>query len=1115
MSKNLDIYKASAGSGKTFTLVHRYIEFLLGCKGRKGENDAYRHILAVTFTNKATDEMKSRIVKTLHSLAGGQEKALADYLTGGDCARLQSLPASDIETVQNGARAALVAILHDYSNFQVSTIDKFFQQIFRAFARELGSFSNYRVEIHGDDVLSRVIDELLSSLDAADSEAGATVFNVMNSFALNQLEFRSKTSFEVDLLEYAKLFVKEDFKMRKGEYNGNQEHISAIEAQVKNEVKDFESTLKSLAAEALKAIGEQGLEVADFLYGKSGGMGQVSKYAKGAIEMAGDRLCKMANSDPEGWFSKKCAAKVSQGRAACARSGKGLDVLLQEIVNLLDDRYQRYVSARIVRDNIGATRVFGIIYDALMRYMHEHNIMLLGETADALHRMIDGSDTPFIYERVGSWLNNFLLDEFQDFSLMQWANFSPLLRESLDRGNRNLIVGDVKQSIYRWRSSDWNTLNSIVESEFPLEANIVQLQENWRSARNIVEFNNKLFAALTAKEGGSFDGNEEIFKIYSDCEQNVHSKEDGHVKLTYYARNKEDEQDYALQALPLEINELMNAGCRKSDIYVLVRKNSEASLVADALVASGIGVVTDESLQIGASAFVQRIVAVIKYFADSSDHLGAQILSELGLDASQMTLRGNSLFEQCEGVAAALDQSLLESEMPYMLAFMDQVLDYMRDFGSDLVGFVKWWEETGAKESISSPEGADAVRIMTIHKAKGLECQVAIVPFFYEELVAGSSYFRKKFIWCKDTLFGPEDTQGDGNRQGAGLLPVEFKKELTDSQFRDDYEKEELYGKLDALNSAYVAFTRPKRELIVFAARDKDFKPNRSAGVSDLVFDLLKKQNVLKAVSRSDAYGTHDGDLQEGCEAAGGPQDGYDDAGGPQACDGREDNCESAGDLMVYEVGDRTQYEYEAKKESCRRYVNGVWTENKTAPGKKPEPLEIKDYHSIPISGGENGCRLALLCRSDDFFADTIGTSPRRRGIVLHDILSRIGIEADIPAAVEEAVASGQIPSGERESTTRLMGEMLSEAAPYGWFAGEGETLNELSIIDSDGTVHRPDRVMLSGGKATVVDYKFGRSSSVHRRQVKLYADLLCQMGYSSVEGYLWYAAEHRIEKVV
>ncbi len=1104
MSKNLDIYKASAGSGKTFTLVHRYIEFLLGdnsINGPRGRqrNDAFRHILAVTFTNKATDEMKSRIVKTLYKLAAGNEKALADYLSVGDCAKLPGLAATDIAKVQQKSREALVAILHDYSNFQVSTIDKFFQQIFRAFARELGSFSNYRVEIHGDDVLSRVIDELLSSLDGDDSRAAAA-FEVMNTFALNQLEYRSKTGFEADLLEYAKLFVKEDFKMRREEYNGDQEHITAVESQVRQVVSDFESGLKSLAAEALAAIAEQNLQIDDFTYGAKGAMGQVAKYAKGAVEAAGGRLRALAASSPEDWFSTKNAGKVPSGRAACSRAGKGLDKILQEIVALTGEGYRHYLSAKIVRDNIGATRVFGIIYDALMRYMHEHNIMLLGETADALHRMIDGSDTPFIYERVGSWLNNYLLDEFQDFSLMQWANFYPLLRDSLDRGCRNLIVGDVKQSIYRWRSSDWNTLNSTVEKEFPNDANIASLQQNWRSSRSIVDFNNNLFTALTSLENGCFDADEEICKIYSDCKQQCHSGQQGYVKLTYYARNKDEEQDYALQALPLEINELLEVGCRKSDIFVLVRKNSEAKLVADALVASGIGVVTEESLQIGSSAFVQRIVAVLNYFADSGDLLGAQILKELGLDASQMTLRGNSLLEQCESVAAALDQSLLEAQMPYVLAFMDQVLDYMRDWGSDLAGFVKWWQESGAKESITSPEGADAVRIMTIHKAKGLECEVAIVPFFYEELIPGSSSFRKKFLWCKDTLFG------------AGLLPVEFKKELSESEFDADYTREERYCRLDALNSAYVAFTRPKRELIVFAAREKDFKANRSAGVSDLVYDLLEKQ--FKTLARGKAYGAAAG--------ACGPQDGCDETGGPLACGANEGRCEGAPEekLMVYEAGSRTKYEPAAgeRLKTCFRYENGVRTAHETAPAaehQEPVKLALKGYRSIPISGEGSGGRLTLLCRGGDFFADAAGPSPRRRGIVLHDILSKISTAADIPAAVEDAALSGLLKADERESTIRLIEEMLAEAASYGWFGGEGDIVNELSIIDCDGTIHRPDRVVLCGGKATVVDYKFGSGGPSHVRQVKLYADLLSRMGYGDVEGYLWYAAEHRIEKVV
>jgi len=1008
----LNIYKASAGSGKTHTLTHKYISFLLSDNAGK---DAYKHILAVTFTNKATEEMKSRIVKTLYDLSKGD----------GD--ELEGLSGPDAAKVIARSKEALISILHDYSNFQVSTIDKFFQQIFRSFARELGSFSNYRVELRDDEVLAHVIDEMLSQLDNESDPANAAIFEVLNTFALGQLRYQSKPRYEAQLLSFAQLFIKEDFKMKSAEYSADYQTIGSVEEAARQAVESFEQSSRTMAREALTAIAEQGLKPDDFLSGSRSAMVQVGKYAEGQIKLPGSALAKMASTGPDEWFAKKSADLVPLARAACNRAGdkQGLDALVKGIYDLYDSGYTDYVTAKIVRDNVGAMKIFGSIYDALGKYLKENNIMLLGETAQALNRMIGDSDTPFIYERIGSWIDSFLLDEFQDFSLMQWANFKPLLEQSLDSGYEDLIVGDVKQSIYRWRGSDWNTLDSGVQSQMQGRSMVVRpLDTNYRSDRAIVEFNNELFSTLVDPAKGCFDGDETIARAFSDCKQKIHSSAEGHVKLSFLPS---DGDFTSLDALKGEIETLDQKGYQRSDIYILVRKNDQAAMVAERLIADGIGVITDESLVVGGSTFVQQMIAVLKYIVNSGDKVNLQLIQEIGIDVENLDTSGNSLYDVCENIIRSLDKTVLEGEMPYLTTFMDLVLEYMRDYGSDMAGFLRWWDDVGKTQTISAPKGANAVRVMTIHKAKGLGCPAVIVPFFHEDL----SIRRGNYIWCEDTSF-----------LNAGLLPVECLKELQNSRFASDYERESLFVKMDAINTAYVAFTRAKHELIIFA-KDKNHNP----GISDKVYALL----------------TAAGKLSDG----------------------------------VYE--------------------SGSGSECKTEDGDEADMgrIQLSEYNSIPMEGTSEGRkRLALVYRGSEFFEDGQTRSPRARGIVLHDILSAINSAEDISSAIEAAVASGELANEERADTEKLISDMVASAAAYGWFAEGAQVLNELSIINTDGKVYRPDRVISFPDRTVVVDYKFGAHHSGYRSQVRRYMDMLCRMGYAGVEGYLWYAAENNVEKV-
>jgi ATP-dependent exoDNAse (exonuclease V) beta subunit len=988
----LDIYRASAGSGKTHTLAHKYVRILLDAK-KKDDEVTYKNILAVTFTNKATEEMKSRIVSILYKLSKGDKTELKE---------MGHLPAKE---VQERAKTILTAILHDYSNFQVSTIDRFFQQVFRAFARELGSFSNYRVELSDEDVLSHAIDEMLSGMDDVSKEDADKLYKIINGFALDQWRYNNKPKYTDQLLDFAKLFIKEDFKKKAADYKPEAEAIDRVGRNAAAVAAKFEKDLKDLANEAMAAMAAQGLTVDDFPYRQKGGMGQVQKYAAGEIKVPGQRL-------------------ISLEAEGC-NNNPGICALLTKIIKLFGGEYAKYRTAVIIRNNLGVMKIFGGIYDALESYLKENNIMLLGETTDALHKMTAGSDTPFIYERIGTRIDHYLLDEFQDFSLMQWDNFKPLLADSLDKGYDNLIVGDVKQSIYRWRSSDWNTLESGVDKDLKgKNISSKPLNVNYRSDKVIVDFNNDFFYSVTRKDGGAFDGDETIDKVYSDCRQTSKSECGGHVKVTFFEGKDENDDVPSLAMLKGEIGRLEKMGYPLSDVYILVRTNREAAAAAARLIADGYDVITEESLVVGTSGYVQRIIAVLKYMVNPQDAVNTQILKEMGLDVDAVDLSGNSLYDVCENIVRSLGEELMKGQMPYLMTFMDVVLDYMRDRGSDISGFVKWWEDTGCKQAISAPKGANAVRIMTIHKAKGLGCPVVIMPFFHEALAPGS--LHANYMWCK------EEKEFD-----TGLMPVAFRSDVSESSLNEYYDREALYYKMDALNTAYVAFTRAEHELIVFAK----LVPSKP-GISNKLQDYLA--------------GKLDGD--------------------------------------VYEVGESVPY-VAGKEDSIRR-------------------LCLSGYNSIPMEGTDGKKRLALIYRGSDFFDPEGRDAARRRGIVMHDILSRINTEADVASSVDAAVAGGELAAAERDDTIARVGEMLDSVKSYGWFSGEGDILNELSIIDTDGQVYRPDRVILSGGNAVVVDYKFGERHGGYRKQVGRYMDMLRQMGYEKVEGYLWYAAENNIEKV-
>ncbi|MBR4826729.1 MAG: UvrD-helicase domain-containing protein [Bacteroidales bacterium] len=710
----MKLLTASAGSGKTYNLAHTYIDYLL----KTDDPFGYRHILAVTFTNKATAEMKERILKYLKELAdsGKPEAALA--------------------------RRYLVAILHDYGSFGVSTIDSFFQKTLRSFARELGQYSAYQLALEKSTLVSETIDRMLDGMD--ESSPGLLKWLKLN--ALTQIQEAGWFSLDKDLSKMCTSFRSEELKWVK-EQNGEELPLS----------KERLSELRKLCR------------------------GIISRYEQDAEAIG-------AGPDSKGSFSYPGVTKMKD----------------PVIADFIEKRYCDYRTAKLIINNfysLGLAKEFNEEFDGLIA---EKNIIPLDESNGLLKKIIDGSDVPFVYEKTGSRYNHFLLDEFQDTSRMQWDNFLPLLKEAEAVSPKNLIVGDPKQSIYRWRGSDWRLLTEDALYEFP-GAVPRSLDDNWRSTRTVVKFNGAFFdfaADVLGLKGGAYSDK------LSKLDQNVASKDPqgGYVRVSFVSDQ--------IQAILDSIRDAVSHGAALGDIAVLVRKNEQGADVAEALRQEGIAFISDDSLDLKSSITVRRLMSLLSFYDNPSDSVGSYLARSLRMEFPE---HYHSLVDFCEALARSIreyDPVTFDAEALFVSSFMDIVQNWTSLNGNELKPFIQEWnddlDENGKKKGryIGTPAVSDAVRIMTVHKSKGLEFPHVIVPFSEK-----ATFFRKTEKWCCLDGAGPEL-----GHKADGLYRVSLSSSCAHSGFEQDYEEEAMLQKVDNLNVFYVALTRASKSLHIISA---------------------------------------------------------------------------------------------------------------------------------------------------------------------------------------------------------------------------------------------------------------------------------------------------------
>ena len=785
------ILKASAGSGKTYNLAREYIRLLL----EKKDPQAYRHILAVTFTNKATDEMKRRILQELHVLASDPRTSpyFSDFVPS-------VFPAE--AALQKRASEQLSAILHDYSAFAVSTIDKFFQQTLRAFSREIGQFASYQVDLDRKGLVEESVDRIVDAL----TEDDKVLLNWLTENVKSGLEQGVRFNLEQPLKEMAVSLKSENHEDAVRRFGVDEdrvcskEHLREVREACTATTRSFVREVGEAASAALDVLKRHGVDPADSYRGFLKALYAYQDLDARQEVPVPTPAFRTRAADPSAWFSK--------GKDALRLELEGdLDPALEAFCALFGQPYKTYRTALIIRDQIYGLGIAGELKKAFAELQKEKNVISLDDSNTILKDIIDGSDAPFVYEKLGVRFEDFLLDEFQDTSTVQWENFRPLLRNSEAGGFDNLVVGDVKQSIYRFRGSDWHLLESGLQREFGSQtASESVLEGNYRTCRTIVDFNNGFFPFAAERLDGMLGG-EAIRRIYRDVGQKVCFRDpaEGSVEVCF-----RPDADAQMEEILETIRSVREQGGQLGDIAILVRGRDEGSAIAGRLVAEGIPVVSDDSLLVKSSVTVRRLASQLALIAAPA---GAAEHSVAGYLARKMDIRipdhFHSLMDLCESLLRDIrkaDPDLFEAEIPYVQSFMDYLLDWTGLHGNHLSAFLRDWEEADPK--IASPDSGSSIRVMTVHKSKGLEFPYVIFPFAEKvKLYKESSY------WCHPEVGG---TALEG--VADGVYHVSLSSTSSDTLFSEDYRRERELQCIDNINIFYVALTRAKYGLKLIAA---------------------------------------------------------------------------------------------------------------------------------------------------------------------------------------------------------------------------------------------------------------------------------------------------------
>lgn len=1073
------VYKASAGSGKTFTLAVQYIRQLIE------DPYSYRRILAVTFTNKATTEMKERILSQLYGIATSL-KSSDGYLK-----EIMKTSDKSVDEIRKAADTALKNIIHDYSRFRIETIDSFFQSVMRNLARELELGANMTIELNNGDVLSDAVDSMIEKLD----RMSPTLY-----WLLEYIEERIADDKRWNVSSEIKGFGRNIFDeayIEKGvtlrEKLKDTKFIPQYRKKLQEKRESILDTMKGFSEHFQEILKANGLNPTDLKNGARGIGSYFNKIASGKLsDDVRNTTVEKCLEGAENWTTKTSTYKDTI-----------ISLANQVLIRILNDAENTRMTSNKVLNSCDMSLRYLNNLQLLMRIDSEvreqnlnHNRFLLSDTNALLHSIIREGDASFVYEKIGTTIDTVMIDEFQDTSRMQWENFHLLLEESLAQKEGSMIVGDIKQSIYRWRNGDWKILAGL-DKDRSFRLNSKTLDTNWRSEANIIAFNNDIFTSACRVLNERYKGDEgedctQLLDAYSDVRQKT-SKEtkEGYIKLSFLKNSEEHPYaDTTMELLAEEVDSLVKKGVRVNDIAILVRKNKSIPAIADYFDKNTpYRVVSDEAFRLDASLAVCMLIDGLRYISEPTDRIACARLAVayqkeiLKKDVDYNTVLLNSvedylpaefrlmlpemslmpLYELLEKLFVIFRMDMIEEQDAYLCAFYDAVTEYMQNNSSELTSFLTYWNETLYARTIPSGE-ISGIRILSIHKSKGLEYHTVLLPFCDWKM---ENETNNHMLWCKIN-------EADADKEPfceLDLTPVNYSSAMAESYFSDSYREERLQLWVDNLNLLYVAFTRACKNLIVWCKDEK----------KDTVSRLLRESiDCMK-------------DIEMICNTT--------------ELEEEEEVSEGSYEPIVYEYGEICISGDKKKSDTTNRLV------------AVPEAVNVKIESLETEIDFKQSNRSADFIRGDEDEEENLRSQYIRQGQLLHTLFASIDTREDLPSAIERLLFEGVIESAEKAEEIRKVAERaLSLDEVKDWYSGEWTLYNECSIIynDEQGKMQtrRPDRVMMKDDEVVVVDFKFGKKKPEYSTQVREYMFLLSEMGYTDIKGYIWYVYSGELENV-
>lgn len=1035
------IYDASAGSGKTYALVKEYLKIILVSK----KNDAYRNILAITFTNKAVHEMKSRIVGSLSEFAKQEPSEKAINLME-EIAIETGLSIPEIATK---SQQIIKHIIHNYAAFDISTIDKFTHKVIRAFAHDLNLPLTFEVSLDTENLLIEAVDALIAQ--AGEDEM---LTKLLVDFTMEKTDDDKSWDISREILETGRLILNENNREEITHFQDKSiAEFLAIKERIREAGKRLEIECMAFATSILALIDANGIDVKSF--SRETFPNHLKSIRENRYNPKNKRFYE---------FDDIAINKTAKDRAI-------IEAIIPEMLSILDKAYKNYEKVGFYNaflKNITPLSLLNTVSNELAKIQKEQNMLSIAEFNAIIHREIQNQPAPFIYERLGERYKHFFIDEFQDTSEMQWQNLIPLIDNALssedlsgERGSL-MIVGDPKQSIYRWRGGKAEQFIALGKDVNPFanpDKNLVHLDKNYRSYSQIIEFNNAFFKLLS----NSFV-NPDYKDLYENhSHQKTNHRIGGYVNISFVPKVEKLEDEDALDQTGLyllatldTIQKAIRQGFKYKDIVILVRHNKDGIAIANHLTEQNIPLQSSETLMIANATEVRFIIHVLKYLRNSSDleakagllqyiaayiqtelpihdfiargmELKNEVEFELWLKNSDIALsfgniRKKSLYEAVEIIVSKFIHQ--KNKNAYIQYFLDIVLERDIRYQAGISDFLNYWDKKAEKFSIPSPEGNDAIRIISIHKSKGLEFPVVILPFADENYSAQ----RKDKLWldADQADFGLPKVLIDNNS-----AVEDFSKEA--SAVYNQKKQEEL---LDNINVLYVALTRAEEQLYIIS---QYLEPNKSGDYPNNSASFFIKYLIEEHVF--------------------------------------EEN------KLQYEFGSAEKISSESKPLESTRKI---------------EPIsDILEAKNIKIAQRES-----LMWGTHQQEAIAYGN-------VVHEILAFIQTKDDIDLAVTKAIEKGLITATQKETVLDVIAEIVNHKELEDYFSKENKILNEQTIIHQDGQIVKPDRIVLARqNEVYLLDYKTGTHLQKYQLQLENYQDAIEKMGYKVIKKALIYIGE-------